>query len=170
MNSFSITRRISLYLIASIINSTITFIKNLFNIINWVFYYHNFGTYDPQLDKTNKITCAPSEDSWLVPAFAQPNRSLRCLYKDSSGPWPSLEYTAKTDQTVRMCRLIWLSLWWAHISFCWFCHAPTHIQKKIQTKHMDWTGTTKMWLLSWNCSLRLLQGCIHIYLFTLIQS
>ena len=86
--------------------------------------------YEPQHDKTNKMTCASSDVS------------------DQPGHLPSLIYTLIRVFTVRMKkawalsflltmqRRLWsdwadaqtdLSLHWAHVPFCWFYHAATHI-------------------------------------------
>ena len=59
------------------------------------------GSYQPPHDKTNKMACAPSEDS------DQPGRlpsliSLRCPHEETLGPQLPIEGTAKTDQTGRM--------------------------------------------------------------------
>ena len=79
------------------------------------------STVQPAHDKTNKMVCAPSEDSdqpghppSLIRVFAV--RSM-----GSQGPKPSScgqrrlwsnWVDAQTD----------LSLRWAHMPFCWFCH------------------------------------------------
>ena len=70
--------------------------------------------YEPHRDKTNKMACAPSEDSdqpghqlstWRKPwSFANLLSAQRRLWSD----WAD----AQAD----------LSLRWAHIPFCWFCH------------------------------------------------
>ena len=62
------------------------------------------GSYEPPHDKTNKMACAPSEDS------DQPGRlpsliSLHCRHEETLGPQLPIESTAKTDQTGRMSRL-----------------------------------------------------------------
>ena len=43
------------------------------------------GTYEPQHEKTNKVACAPIEDTsaW---AFAQSDQSFRCPHEESLGP------------------------------------------------------------------------------------
>ena len=40
-------------------------------------------TYEPPHDKTNKMSCAPSEDSDQT---AQSDQSLRCPHEESFGP------------------------------------------------------------------------------------
>ena len=59
---------------------------------------------EPPHDKTNKMTCAPSEDS------DQPGRPpsliiLRCLHEETLGPELPIKRTTKTG---RMPRLIWV--------------------------------------------------------------
>ena len=75
-------------------------------------YYYEASTagelYEPPHDKINKIACAPSEDS------------------DQPGHPPSL-ITAQAD----------LSLRWAHMPFCWFCHEAAHIYLFPDIKHYD---------------------------------
>ena len=56
--------------------------------------------FEPPLDKTNTMACAPSEDS------AQADQSLRCPHEESLGPQLPIQRTAKTDQTGRTSRLI----------------------------------------------------------------
>ena len=53
-------------------------------------------TFEPSRDKTNKMACAPSEDS------DQPGHP----HEESLGPQLPTERTAKTDHTGRMPRLI----------------------------------------------------------------
>ena len=86
----------------------------------------NLVKYEPLNDKTNKVACAPSEDSdqprhppSLFRVFAvrmkkywvlsYPLSAQRRLWSD----WAD----AQTD----------LSLRWAHMLFCWFCHEAAHI-------------------------------------------
>ena len=77
-------------------------------------------------DKTNKMTCAPSEDS-DQPGHLPSLISLRCLHEGTMGHTLPTECTGKT-----LIRLCWwaqadLSLSWAHMSFCWFCRPVTQI-------------------------------------------
>ena len=60
---------------------------------------------EPPHDKTNKMTCAPSEDSntW---ASAQSDQSLHCPHGETMGPKLSLECRVNSDQTGRMPRWI----------------------------------------------------------------
>ena len=69
-------------------------------------------------DKTNKMACAPSEDS------DQPGHPTS-LKKDWVFSYPT-ERTAKTlsDWVDAQADL---SLRWAHRSFCWFCHEVAQV-------------------------------------------
>ena len=62
-------------------------------------------------DKTNKVACAPSEDSdqpgqrrvrsaW---ASTQSDQSLRCPHEESLGPKLSIEHKAKTQIRLGEC-------------------------------------------------------------------
>ena len=74
--------------------------------------------YEPAHDKTNKLTCAPSEDSDKP---GQPMLiSLRCPPEESLGPKLPIKHILKTAQTGHLC------LCWAHRSFYWFCHVAAH--------------------------------------------
>ena len=85
------------------------------------------------------MTCVPSEDS------DQPGHLpslLRVFAVRSISYGPKLSSCGiYTDQTGRMPRLISaqsdLSLRWAHMPFCWFCHEPAHmVKKKLTHKKM----------------------------------
>ena len=76
-------------------------------------------------DETNK---------WPVrPAKTQLSLGIRPVWSESSlGAWRNLgalashlAHSEDSDQSGRMPRLI--SLCWAHMSFCWFCHAAAQI-------------------------------------------
>ena len=71
----------------------------------------------PQHDKTNKMICAPSEDSdqpghqpslIRVPSCTQDQKLLHADSEDA---------VAQADLMLR----------WAHRSFCWFCHAAAQM-------------------------------------------
>ena len=66
--------------------------------------------FKPKHDKTNKMTCAPSENSKSGWASTQYDQSLRCPHKEPLCSWLSIERTASedSDQTGRMLRLIWV--------------------------------------------------------------
>ena len=92
--------------------------------------------FEPPDDKTNKMICAPSVDSdqpghlpslisvysvrlkkvWVLsyPLSAQRRRGSACasLWRRLGSEWAD----AQAD----------LSLRWAHMPFCWFCHEAAH--------------------------------------------
>ena len=95
-------------------------------MISTVVINHEPKRYEPPRDKTNKVACAPSEDSdqpghppSLIRVFAvrmkkakvlsYPLSAKRSLWSD----WAD----AQAD----------LSLRWAHMSVCWFCHEAAHM-------------------------------------------
>ena len=61
-----------------------------------------FIKFEPGHSISCKIACAPSQDS------AQADQSLSCPPEDAFDYWLSKNCTVKTDQTVRMRRLIWI--------------------------------------------------------------
>ena len=88
-------------------------------------FYSPILTFEPPHDKTNKMAWAPSEDSdqpghppSLIRVFAVRRKKAWVLryalsaYQRLWSDWAD----AKAD----------LSLCWAHISFCWFCHEAAH--------------------------------------------
>ena len=88
----------------------------------------DFKIYKPPSDKTNKMTCAPTEDyqPGLIRVFAVRMKKLWIL----DYPW----------STQRRLRLDWadaqvdLSLQWAHKSFCWICHAAAQLFFKVMSE------------------------------------
>ena len=82
-------------------------------------------TYEPENNKTNNMTCEPSQDSDQSGHSLSPI-SLHCPHEKSIGSLPIHKvYSKDSDQTGQMPRLI-PSLRWAHNSWCWFSHAPAH--------------------------------------------
>ena len=82
--------------------------------------------YELRHDKTNKITCAPSEDSDQP---GHPPSLIRVFVVHMKKSWV-LSYPLISQ------RRLWsdwadaqadLCLRWAHISFCWFCHAAAQM-------------------------------------------
>ena len=67
---------------------------------------------EPPHNKTNKMTCAPSELRSAC-ASTQSDQNLCCPHEETSD--------AQAD----------LSLRWAHISFCWFCRVVAHFHNFI---------------------------------------
>ena len=82
--------------------------------------------FEPHRDKTNKMACAPSEDSdqpghppSLIRVFAVRLKKARILSYPLSAQrrlWSDWS-DAQAD----------LSLRWAHMPFCWFCHDAAHL-------------------------------------------
>ena len=105
--------------IKSIVNTVTILIKYGYQL-----YYK---TFEQLHDKINKMTFVPSER--LAWASAQFDQSLPSMHEEALGPRLPINFTAKTDQTGQMPRLI-LSLPWAHSSFCWFCHAAAHFSSR----------------------------------------
>ena len=89
--------------------------------------------FEPPHDKTNKLTCAPSEDSdqpghpsSLISVFAVRMKKAWVLSYPLSAQrrlWPDWA-DAQAD----------LSLRWAHMPFCWFCHEAAHLSKNKITQ------------------------------------
>ena len=76
-------------------------------------FIQRWNLFELQHDKTNKMTCAPNEDS-VQPAQPRSLISLHCPHEEALGPWLFLERTAKT-----LIRQADLSVRLAHMSFCW---------------------------------------------------
>ena len=86
----------------------------------------SYFTYESRHDKTNKLTCAPSKDSDQP---GHPPSLIRVITVRSMGSQgPKLSSCGQ--------RWLWsdwadaqadLSLHWAHMPFCWFCHEAAHI-------------------------------------------
>ena len=104
----------------------IFFIDFEFSCIALCFYAIIAIKYEPHRDKTNKMACAPSEDSdqpWhppsLIRVFAVRLKKARILSYPLSAQrrlWSDWA-DAQAD----------LSLRWAHMPFCWFCHDAAHM-------------------------------------------
>ena len=72
-------------------------------------------------DKTNKMTCVPSEDS-DQPGHPPSLISLRCLSEESLGPKLPLKYTAKTLIRLGGCHFVGFVMRWLS---CLFLYQPT---------------------------------------------
>ena len=84
----------------------------------WMNKKSDVTTNEPQHDKTNKMTCAPSEDS-ICPIWSESSLCAQYVAKDHSFLHADSE---NFDQTG------WkLSLQWVHMPFCWFCCAAAQI-------------------------------------------
>ena len=89
-------------------------------------YYNWWELYESAHDKTNKMPCAPSEDSdqpghppSLIRVFTVRMKIASVLSYSLSGQrrlWSDCA-DAQAD----------LSLRWVHMAFCWFCHALTNV-------------------------------------------
>ena len=81
--------------------------------------------YEPTHDKTNKIACSPIEDSdqpWHPPSL------IRVFVVRMKKHWVfsyplSAQWRLWPDWTDAQADL---SLRWAHMPFCWFCHKAAH--------------------------------------------
>ena len=85
--------------------------------------------YKPHRDKTNKMVCAPSEDSDQP---GHPHSLIRVFAVRLKTAWV-LSYPLSAQ------RRLWsdwayaladLSLRWAHMPFCWVCHDAAHMSMK----------------------------------------
>ena len=81
---------------------------------------------EPRYDKTNKMICAPSQRFRSAWAFAQSDQSSLSAWRKLGSLATHCAHSKDSDQTGQMPRLI-LSLRWAHMPFCWFCHEATQI-------------------------------------------
>ena len=88
-------------------------------------------TTEPQHDKTNKLTCAPSVD------YDQPGHPpslIRAFAMRSMGSWqpkasPCRQRRLWSDWVDAQAEL---SLHWVHISFCWFCRTVTQLFLRLK--------------------------------------
>ena len=103
---------------------------SLEQMIDWWWFHIPVNTIkdisEPPHDKTNKMTCAHSEDS-DQPGHPPSLISLRCSHEEALGPKLSIYkvHSKDSDQNGQMPKLIWVC--WAHMSFCLFCHAVAHM-------------------------------------------
>ena len=78
-----------------------------------------------------------------------------CLREERLGPWLPIQHTAKTDNTGRMPRLIWVFA--GHTSFCWWCHTVAEMslanitsdETSTLMKH-NWGMVLEWKVISWN--------------------
>ena len=61
-------------------------------------------------------------------ASAQSDQSVRCQHEESFGT--SSYFKLSKDWSDWVDDQADLSLRWAHLSFCWFCHEEAHMPKK----------------------------------------
>ena len=92
-------------------------------------YWGNLFLNEPRHDKTNKVACAPSEDSDQP---GHPPSLIRVFAVRMKKPWV-LSYPLSAQ------RRLWsdwaddqadLSLRWGHMPLCWFCHEAAQIRKE----------------------------------------
>ena len=124
-------------------NETINFISRPAKLISlqlvptdptdrWAFNPQNSYWYkfEPPHDKTNKVACAPSEDSDQP---GHPPHLIRVFAVRMKTAWV-LSYPLSAQ------RRLWsdwadaqadLSLRWAYRSFCWFCHEAAHLFRRF---------------------------------------
>ena len=78
-------------------------------------------------DKSNKMTCSPSEYS------DKPGHPLNLWSQSSLSAWRTLGPYSHPLSAQRRLWSDWMdaqsdmSLCWVHISFCWFCHASAQM-------------------------------------------
>ena len=104
-------------------------------------------TFEPPHDKTNKMICAPSEDS------DQPGHSpslIKVFAVHSMGSWgPNVSSCGQgrlwSDWANAQADL---SLPWAHKSFCWFCYAAAYFVCFVQNTLMAISQEGTVLLLS----------------------
>ena len=77
--------------------------------------------FEPRHDKTNKVTVRPAKTQISLGIRSVWSESSLCAWWVAKGPSSlhadSEEADAQAD----------LSLRWAHMPFCWFCHAVAHV-------------------------------------------
>ena len=95
-------------------------------LVNISYWPNSRRIYEPPRDRTNKVACAPSEDS------DQPGHLpslIRVFTVHMKKAW-ILSYPLSAQ------RRLWsdwadaqadLTLCWAHMPFCWFCHQVAHM-------------------------------------------
>ena len=89
------------------------------------------GDSEPLHDKTNKMTCAPSEDSDQPGHLPSLIRVFTVRSVGSQGPKVS---SCRRQRLIRLGGYqADLSLRWAHMPFGWFCHAAAHSIDPDQT-------------------------------------
>ena len=102
----------------------------------------------PPHDKTNKMTCAPSEDSDQP---HHPPSLIRVFAVRMKKAWV-VSYLLSAQ------RRLWsdwanaqadLSLRWAHRSFCWFCHGAARMPQQKITALLWHLGIKKKSRITW---------------------
>ena len=94
---------------------------------------------EPPHDKTNKMTYAPSEDSYQS---GHPPSLIRVFAVCMRKPWV-LSYPLSAYQILRsdwVYAQADMSLRWAHRSFCWFCHGAAQMLMQSKQANLYVTG------------------------------
>ena len=91
-----------------------------------------YKTIEPQHDKTNEMTCAPSEDSDQPGHLPSMIRVFAVRMKKHWALSYPLSASEDSDQTGWMPKLIWVFTWRTG-HFCWFCHAVAHLNMDTST-------------------------------------
>ena len=79
--------------------------------------------FEPQQDKTNKMTCAPSEDIYQP---RHPPSLIRVFAVRMKKHWV-LSYQLSALRRLWSDAQAGLNRRWAHRSFCWFCHEGANL-------------------------------------------
>ena len=106
---------------------------------------------EPPHDKTNKTTVCPAKTQIIHPGWSESSLSTHWVAKDLRFLHVDSEDSAQAD----------LSLRWAHMLFCWFCHDaaqfflshlyPSPSQIKLWTGSRSWENRIlwHIWVASW---------------------
>ena len=109
--------------------------------VGHILLYSSFTSHEPQHDKTNKMTYASSKDS------DQPGHLPHLIIAVSvRKPW-ILSYPLSAKWRLRSAcadALADLSLCWADMSFCWFCHAAAHIWLAMEVRFNELSRLVKI--------------------------
>ena len=110
-----------------------------------IWYELHAYSYEPPRDKTHKMACAPSEDSDQP---GHPPSLIRVFAVHMKKAW-ILSYPLSAQ------RRLWsdwadaqadLSLCWAHMSVCWFCHEAAHISSYFCDCFVWWWCYMYLWV------------------------
>ena len=102
-------------------------------------------------DKTNKMACTPSENSDQPGHLPSVIRVFAVLMKKA---WV-LSYPLSAQRRLWSSAQADLSLRWAHMPFCWFCHEAVHlVNVSLQLRYV---------LVPLRSLLSLMIGLVHFY-------
>ena len=88
--------------------------------------------YEPPHDKTNKISVRPAKSQislGICPVWSESSPGAQWVGKD-----PSFLHADRKDWSDWADDQADLSLRWAHMPFCWFCHEAAHIWNRKAEK------------------------------------